>query len=102
MERAAMQEVAELVAATQLLLSSTPINRAELAKRLIDQAKSTYSRVRQDAIAEALDEGRTYEELAAELGVSAAAINAAVTARNARRAFADPPRRHSPSRIIPR
>jgi uncharacterized protein (DUF433 family) len=79
------KKVAELAAATAALPSADPVTRACAARELIEWAKDTYSRVRQDSIAEALAAGRTYEELADELGVSAAAINAAVTARNARR-----------------
>jgi uncharacterized protein (DUF433 family) len=85
MDQATEKKVADLAAATAALPSAEPVDRARSAKALIDEAKDTYSRVRQDSIAEALAGGRTYEELAHELGVSAATINAAVTARNARR-----------------
>jgi len=78
------KKVADLAAATAALLSAGPVDRACMAKELIDEAKETFSRVRQDSIAEALAGGRTYEQLAGELGVSSAAINAAITARNAR------------------
>jgi hypothetical protein len=85
MDSVTERKVAELAAATAALSAAEPVDRARAAKALIDVAKETYSQVRQDAIAEALAAGRTYEELAGELGVSAAAINAAVTARNSRR-----------------
>jgi hypothetical protein len=79
------KKVAELAAATAALPFADPVNRARAAKELIDRAKATYSRVRRDSIVEALAAGRTYQELADELGVSTAAINAAVSAvgRNA-------------------
>lgn len=86
MDDLTQKKVAELAAATAALPSADPVTRACAARELIEWAKDTYSRVRQDSIAEALAAGRTYEELADELGVSAAAINAAVTTRNARRA----------------
>jgi len=73
-------KVAELAAATAALPSADPVSRARAAKELIERAKKTYSRVRQESIVEALASGRTYEGLAADLGVSTSTINAAVTA----------------------
>lgn len=70
----------DLVTAIAALAATEPVERARQAKGLIDRSKAVLSRTRRAAIAEALRGGRTYEQLAAELGVSAAAINAAVTA----------------------
>jgi hypothetical protein len=61
-----------------------PAARAQEARQLIEDAKAVLSTARRAAITEMLTT-RTYEQAAAELGVSAAAVNAAVTKHRAAR-----------------
>jgi hypothetical protein len=78
------QQLADAIAA---LPGLEPAERARAARRLMEEANgilSVLSDIRDQAIAEMLDGGRTYQQAAAELGVSAAAINAAVTGQRAR------------------
>ncbi len=75
------EELAEAVAA---LPGLEPAARALAARQLIEQAKGVLADVRRTAIAEMLDSGLTYKQAAAQLGISAAAINGAVTELHAR------------------
>jgi uncharacterized protein (DUF433 family) len=75
------QQLADAIAA---LPRMEPAERARAARRLIEETKGVLSGVRLEAIAEMLDRGMTYQQAAAELEVSAAAINAAVTGQRAR------------------
>lgn len=56
-----------------------PVERASRARELIAEARSVLSAYGDAAVVEALAAGRTYGALGAELGISAAAINKAVT-----------------------
>lgn len=63
-----------------------PIERAQVAQQLIEEARTAQQligRERRNAIAEATAAGASYAEVAAQLGVSTAAINKAITERNA-------------------
>jgi Sigma-70, region 4 len=73
------EQLAEAIAA---LPGLPPSARAQAAKRLINEAKATLSTVRRRAITQMLED-MTYKQAAVELGVSPAAINAAVTAEHA-------------------
>lgn len=83
MDPSAVKDVYGLAAVIEALPTLDPVKRARVAKALMARAKTVLSQARQGAIAEALNEGRTYAQLAGELTVSPAAINAAVTAHNA-------------------
>lgn len=80
------EQLAEAIAA---LAGLDPAERARAARQLIEDAKAVLSGVRRDAIDELLT-ARTYQQAADELGVSPAAINAAITKRRAALAAAAP------------
>lgn len=68
----------DLMAALRRLPDLSPIARAQLARELSDVAKTVLSAVGDAAVVDALA-GKTYEQVAAELGVSSASVNKAVT-----------------------
>lgn len=80
------EQLAEAIAA---LAGLDPAERARAARQLIEDAKAVLSGVRWDAIDELLTT-RTYQQAADEVGVSVAAINAAITKRRAALAAAAP------------
>lgn len=71
-------DVAALAEKIAGLPTLEPVERARRARSLTDEAKSTLSAVGDDAVAEALSSA-TYAEVASALGVSASAVNKAVT-----------------------
>jgi hypothetical protein len=73
----------QLAGAIAALPSLEPATRAEAAKRLIEDAKGVLAEVRRTAITEMLT-SMTYQQAADRLGVSPAAVNAAVTKQHAR------------------
>jgi hypothetical protein len=83
------QTAEQLAQAIAALAGLGPAGRAQAAKQLIEDAKTVLSGVRWDAIDELLT-ASTYQQAADELGVSPAAINAAVTKRRAALAAAGP------------
>lgn len=74
----AINDLKTLAAAVAALQKKSPIQRALAAQVVYDAALSVLVYERRAAIYEAT-RMHTYEEVAAELGVSAAAVNAAVT-----------------------
>ena len=76
------QTAEQLAQAIAALAGLGPAERAQAAKQLIEDAKAVLSGVRRDAIDELLTT-KTYQQVADELDVSPAAINAAVTKRRA-------------------
>lgn len=80
----------ELVALAEELAAlpgQPPLYRAKRARELVETAKGVLSRARQEAIYDATRD-QTWDEVAAALGTSTAAINKAVTAY--RRSLAQP------------
>lgn len=71
----------ELYALAQALTGLTeeePLPRAAHARQLVDTAKSVLSRTRQEAIYQAT-RVQSYESVAAELDITTAAVNKAIT-----------------------
>jgi len=68
----------------------TPIRRAALYSALSDQAKGIFATAADAAIVEAIDAGASYQQLAAELGVSTSSINKRASRHRARLRAAAP------------
>jgi hypothetical protein len=76
--------VAELAGRIAALSHLPAADRAVQARGLVDEAKAVLSQVGDQAVAE-LAAARGYREAAAELGVSTATINKAVSRHNSRK-----------------
>lgn len=74
--------VAELAVAVANLPRLPVLERVGVARALIEDAKRVLSAVANAGVVEARDSGLGYAELAAELGVSMAAVNKAVMEHN--------------------
>jgi predicted DNA-binding protein (UPF0251 family) len=72
-----------LIETLQNLSDMPPVKRVEMARILVELSRVTVSAIGDAAVVEALD-SMTYKQLAAELDVSEATINKAVT-RNRQR-----------------
>jgi DNA-directed RNA polymerase specialized sigma24 family protein len=80
MDKSAVEHLAKQIAR---LTKLAPIERARLARDLVDVAKTTLAAAGDAAVAEAVA-GSSYAEVAAALGVSTSAVNKAVSRHRAR------------------
>lgn len=88
-------EPAALAKAITAALRLPPARRAARWRELAPDASATLAAAGDAAVVEALDAGATYKQLAGELGVSASAINKAVSRHRARQRAA--PEEEQPS-----
>lgn len=79
MDAARAADLRDLIDALGQLAGLDPIERARRAPDLIDRAKGTLSAIRREAIHEATRE-TSWDDVAAQLGVSVGAVNKAITA----------------------